>query len=146
MLREEVEIAAPAGQVWDFVTDWPRQATWVPLTRVRVARGGGHELGAGLAAWTGVGPLGFLDPMTITHWEPPRRMEMLHTGRLVRGEAGFTLTPLGPDRCRIAWWERLVVPGGPVGALAWRLAGPVASLSLRRVLGRLRRAVEQQPT
>ena len=39
-LQREVDVAAPASVVWDYVTDWPRQQEWVPLTRVEDLDGG----------------------------------------------------------------------------------------------------------
>jgi len=67
-LQREVDIAAPAEAVWDFVTDWPRQGDWIPATRVeRVDAADG--VGGRFRAWSGLGRVGFWDPMTITAWE-----------------------------------------------------------------------------
>jgi len=67
-LQREVDVAAPAEAVWDFVTDWPRQGDWIPKTRVeRVDAADG--LGGRFRAWSGLGRVGFWDPMTITAWE-----------------------------------------------------------------------------
>ena len=32
-LRAVVPVAAPAGRVWDYLTDWPRQGEWIPFAR-----------------------------------------------------------------------------------------------------------------
>ena len=37
LVRAEIDIDAPAATVWAYVTDWPRQAEWIPLTRVEDA-------------------------------------------------------------------------------------------------------------
>ena len=68
VVRRTVEVGAPAGVVWDYVTDWPAQGEWVPLTRVERVDAA-DRLGGRLRAWTGLGPVGFWDTMTITRWE-----------------------------------------------------------------------------
>jgi carbon monoxide dehydrogenase subunit G len=139
-VRESVDIDAPPERVWDHVVDWPRQSEWIPATRVRAAAGTG--IGTQVEAFTGVGPLGLRDTMTVTAWDPPRRCEVLHTGRLLRGEAGFVVTPRGHDGARLEWWERFDLPGGPAGRLAWPAAHLAVRLGIRRALQALRRSVE----
>ena len=142
-VRSDVEVAASAQLVWDYVTDWPRQGEWIPLTRVEEVADA-HAVGGRIRARTGLGPVGFWDPMTITAWDRSAdgsaRCEVLHTGSLVRGEAEFAVAPRGAEACTFTWWEHLSVPGGTLGALGWRLAGPVAQrlvdLSLRRMAAR----------
>ncbi|HET6627397.1 MAG TPA: SRPBCC family protein [Nocardioidaceae bacterium] len=144
LVRSEVEVAAPADVVWDYVTDWRRQGEWIPFTTVHpVGRADG--VGGRVRARTGVGPVGFWDPMTITAWEVTEngsaRCEMLHTGRLVRGEAEFSVVERGFSACTFLWWEHLSIPGGPFGALAWRISGrgmqKLVDLSLRRMASRV---------
>lgn len=149
VVRCEVEVAAPAGAVWDYLTDWPRQGEWIPLTRVETMPPGApaNHIGGRIRAWTGAGPVGFWDPMTITAWteEPDgsARCEVLHTGRVIRGEGQFAATSRGPESSRFVWSERIEVPGGPVGALLWRLLGPATTLGGEIVLRRLARRVEE---
>jgi carbon monoxide dehydrogenase subunit G len=133
-LEQTVEVAAPAAVVWDYVTDWPRQAEWVPMTRVeRVDAADG--VGGRIRAWTGLGPVGFWDPMTITAWERSTdgggRCEVLHLGPVVRGEGEFTVLATGGSTSRFTWAELLDVPLGRVGAVGWRLTAPV----VRRIIG-----------
>ncbi len=148
VVRRTVEVAAPASVVWDYVTDWPAQGEWIPLTRVeRVDAADG--LGGRLRAWTGLGPLGFWDPMTITRWE--RRAdgggecEVLHTGVVVRGEGVFAVEAVGPGSTRFVWAEVLVLPGGRLAMLAWRLVGPMADRMIDRALAAMGRRVEALP-
>jgi uncharacterized membrane protein len=147
-VRSEVEIAAPAREVWDYVTDWPRQGEWIPFTRVEVLTPGGsaRAVGGRFRAWTGLGRVGFWDPMTITAWEElpdgSARCEVLHRGRVVRGDGEFAVSSLGASRSRFSWWERLEVPAGVVGALGWRLLGPGMERGVDLALRRLARAVE----
>lgn len=126
VIRAQVDVDAPAEHVWAYATDWSRQDEWIPFTRVESEDG--HRVGGTVRAWTGVGPIGFWDTMTVTSWVPVNdgaaSCEVLHTGAVVRGEGEFAVRSRGTDKATFLWAERLVVPGGPVGALVWRLARP----------------------
>ncbi len=140
-----VEVAAPAQVVWRYVTDWGRQHEWVPLTRVEPV-GAAAGTGGRFRAWTGLGPVGFWDTMTITGWDEGEdgsaSCEVLHTGRVVRGEGSFTVAARGPDRCSFTLAERVEVPGGPIGALVWKLAAPLVQAGARRTLRAMAARVE----
>lgn len=150
LVRSEVEVAAPAEAVWSYVTDWPRQAEWIPFTTV-LRDGPGDGVGGRIRARTGMGPVGFWDPMTITAWQVDAdgsaRCEVLHTGKVVRGDAEFSVVARGFNACTFRWWEHLTIPGGPLGAVLWKLTGrgmqKAVDLSLRRMAARVegRRAV-----
>jgi hypothetical protein len=150
LVRREVSVAAPARRLWDYVTDWPRQGEWIPFTRVEeVAHA--HRVGGRIRAWTGLGRVGFWDPMTITAWEDHldepdgwARCEVLHTGRVVRGEAEFAVRADGPAHSLFTWWEHLVLPAGSAGALAWRAGGQGAERAVGAALDRLARRVERE--
>ena len=142
LLRADATVGAPAERLWERLVDWPTQGEWIPLTRVRTVAGSGRGVGGRIEAWTGIGPIGFDDPMVITRWEPPDSCEVLHTGRLVRGEAGFDVVAIDSDRSRVAWWESLELPLGRAGGLGWRLTRPLWESHLRRALDRFRVLVE----
>lgn len=133
-LRLVVDVAAPAERVWALATDWARQGEWMLGTEVYVVAGDGRGPGSRLVAFTGIGGLGFLDTMEITHWEPPRRCDVRHTGRLVRGTGGFEVRPHGANSTRFTWYERLELPLGPLGALGWPVVAPAYRWGLRRSL------------
>jgi hypothetical protein len=97
------------------VTDWERHR--VPLTKVTVTP-------VGFTARTAVGPWGFDDPMEITVWDPPRRVELRKLGRVVRGTAVISVDSDGAGSV-VTWDEDVSVLGIP------RLFDPV----LRRLLG-----------
>jgi hypothetical protein len=141
-VTEQVEIGAPAREVWDYVFDWPRQGEWIPATRVRVVNGDGHEVGARVEAWTGIGRVGFVDTMTITGWDPPRVCEVAHTGRVVRGSGVFSVVPLGDDRARFDWREDLEIPLGRLGYAGFLATRPAFGFGVRRALDGLRRRIE----
>lgn len=146
-LQCEVDVAAPADEVWRYVTDWPRQGEWIPATRVENLDDA-DALGGRFRAWTGLGRVGFWDPMTITAWERDPagggRCEVLHTGRVVKGEGEFTVVALDPTHSRFVWAELLVVPAGRAGALGWRAARPVVERLLDLALRGMRDRVEQE--
>jgi len=135
--------------VWDYVTDWPRQGEWVPASTVQ-AVAGGNRLGGRLRAWTGVGPVGFWDSMTITSWVRPiedgdGRCDVLHTGRVVRGDGGFAVEHRGPSYSSFSWWERVELPGGRLGGALAAATRPLGSRVLGLVLRRMAaRVVEEQ--
>lgn len=144
LLRAEATVGVTADELWALLIDWARQGDWIPLTRVRTIDGDGRDVGDRIEAWTGVGPVGFRDPMAITRWEPPRRCEVRHTGRCVRGEAGFEVTPVGSAAARVTWWESLDVPIGRAGLVGWRLSEPLWQFVLARSLRRLGRLAEAE--
>lgn len=142
-LHVEVPVAAPPEAVWAAVTDWPRQSQWILGTTVRVASGDGKSVGSRVEAYTGVRPMGFLDTMVVTGWEPPRRVEVLHDGRLLRGPGVIEVQP-SMDGSVLVWSEDLEQPLGAVGALGWRAAKPLVEVGFRRSLRSLARAVERE--
>ena len=134
-----VDVDAPAGTVWDVVTDWESQGEWMLGTSVRVTRGDGAGVGSELAATTGVGPLGVTDTMEIVGWDPPHRATVRHTGAVVRGSGTFTVVERGESASTFWWSEDLDLPLGPLGALGWPLVRPAFAWGLRYSLDRLAR-------
>ncbi len=149
-VRAQVPVRAPARLVWEYVTDWPRQGEWIPFTRVellpRTEGDRARSVGGRFRAWTGIGRVGFWDPITITVWEETpdgkARCEIMHTGAVVHGDAEFSVVPDGPTACTVALWENLEVPFGRVGALLWRLAGRFMDRGATQVLRRMAQRAE----
>lgn len=102
-------VAAPAADVWALLVHWPNHGRWVPLTRVRTTSASAAGVGATFVGRSGLGPLGFDDPMVVTVWQPPGRCEIHKTGRVVLGDAWFTVTALDPARCTVQWSETIQV-------------------------------------
>ena len=136
-IAAQVTVNAEPEPVWRAAVDWPRQREWIWGTRVS----GGHGAGAEVTGWTGIGPIGFTDPMVITHWDPPQRCEVLHLGSVVRGEGGFEVLAAGAG-ARVVWWESVELPLGPVGRAGWRLSERMVHMGLELSLARLRRLAE----
>lgn len=150
LVRAEVHVQAPADVVWGYVTDWRRQGEWIPLTHVEILSGdGARGVGGRFRAWTGIGPVGFWDSITVTVWEErpdgSALCEIMHTGRLVHGDAQFSVAPDGPGACRVGLWERLDVPGGSAGALLWRLVKRLVDRGAETVLRRMAARAEVMP-
>jgi hypothetical protein len=137
-----VDVDAPVESTWAGAVDWAGQGEWMLGTQVRPTRADGQGVGGAIEAFTGIGPLGFLDTMDITLWEPPHRCHMLHTGRLVRGTGAFEVEPRGPGRSRFVWREDLELPLGALGRLGWPLVKPLFALGVRLSLRRFARWVE----
>ncbi|GAA0606503.1 hypothetical protein GCM10009547_05570 [Sporichthya brevicatena] len=127
-----VDIDLPAERVWAGLVDWESHAEWMPLTHVEVVGGGaGHGEGEKFIGWTGFRPLAIADRMTITRWDPPHRLDVVKTGRLLKGNAWFEVRSLGERRSRVVWCEDLVPPFGAPG----RLLTPFLSIGTRAVIG-----------
>jgi carbon monoxide dehydrogenase subunit G len=130
-VTSRVAVPAAPEQVWLAVVDWSGQRRWIIGTHVR----GGQGQGATVVGRTGIGPLGFTDTMVITHWEPPRRCVLHHTGRLVRGDGIFEVTPADAGS-EFSWTEQLQLPLAAAGRLAWPAIRPLLQggmdASLRR--------------
>ena len=133
-----VDVDATAEKVWQVLVDWPRHGEWVPFTRAE----GGAATGERIEAWTGIGPVGFLDVMEIDAWRPPNRVTVRHIGWLVRGEGRFDLLDLPGGRCRVTWSELVHLPLGPAGRVGWIAAGPFVRLMLHTALRRLAKMFE----
>ena len=70
----DVVINAPVSAVFVAFSQWSEQGRWMLGTRVEVTKGDGASVGSELSAFTGLGPAGFLDTMTITRWDAPYRV------------------------------------------------------------------------
>jgi hypothetical protein len=102
----------PIDEAWRRLTEWPRHADTVPLTRITVVTDPPTREGTLLVARTGIGPLAFDDPMEVTVWHPPSdgepgRCRLVKRGRVVRGWAELEVRPGPGGRTRVLWREEL---------------------------------------
>jgi uncharacterized protein YndB with AHSA1/START domain len=144
-LVEQVDVDAPPEQVWAALVDWERQGEWVLFTDVHTVGGDAQGVGGRFAAVTGVRlpggafggrRFGVLDTMLITAWEFPRRIDVRHTGRVVRGTGTFEVRPRGDGGSTFVWTERLDLPLGALGRAGWPLVRPVMAAGVRLSLRR----------
>jgi hypothetical protein len=138
----DVVVDATPETVFAAVTDWPAQGRWMLGTDVRPVGGPAQEVGGRLEAWTGTGPVGFLDTMEITRWDPPYRVDVLHTGRVVRGTGTMEVVALPDGRSRFVWSEDLDLPLGALGRIGWPVVRPAFAAGVRRSLREFARQVE----
>jgi hypothetical protein len=116
-----VEMPGSAEDAWALLTDWESHSRWVPATQVRVVEDTGG-VGTRFVGRTGLGRLGFDDPMTVTELVPPSGTGMglctiRKTGTVVLGTAGFSVTPTGPRTCTATWWEDVSI--APTALTRW---------------------------
>jgi hypothetical protein len=101
-------------------------------------------VGERLVADTRLLGVGFRDPMEVTRFDPPTRIDVRHLGRVVRGTGTFLVEP-APGGAWFVWAEDVELPLGVAGRLGFAVVGPAFRLLLRRSLRRLARRVESRP-
>lgn len=141
-LELDVVIDAAADRVFAAIADWESQGQWMMGTGVRTTGGDGVGVGATLEAFTGIGKVGFLDTMVITEWDPPHRVVVEHTGKVVRGSGVMEVFALPGGRSRFVWSEQIEPPLGTVGRLGWQVVRPAFALGVKRSLEKFARLVE----
>ena len=139
----ETRVDVDPEQMWRLLVDWDRQDDWIPFTRTWHVDGPPLAVGTRIAARTGLGPVCFVDTMTVTAVDAPRRYEVVHTGRVIKGVGAFVVEPDGRGT-RFRWWERVEVPGGPLAPVLWWVGGPLTRLAFGWSLRRLRRVAETE--
>jgi hypothetical protein len=108
---------APSHRVWAELIDWKGHADWVPMTRVNLEPGDPAAIGARFTAWTGIGPLALKDQMEVSvlTWDDATSSgtcEVTKIGPVLRGRAGFTVTPTATGS-ELQWIEDVTVPVAP---------------------------------
>ena len=131
-----IEVPASRQRVFDAVVDWDHQGEWMLGTKVQATGPGaggllGRDVGGELSAFTGSGPIGFLDTMRITNWDEPHRVDVLHTGRFVRGTGTMVVESVTEDRSRFVWSEELELPLGILGRIGWPVVRPLFGAGIK---------------
>ncbi|MEW2512239.1 SRPBCC family protein [Streptomyces sp. NPDC046870] len=139
----ERTVPLPPGEAWRRLTDWPRHADAVPLTRIRVLTPPPTREGTRFVARSGIGPLVFDDVMEVTVWRPPAGdapalCRLDKRGRLILGWAEIEVHPGPGGRSRVVWREDLSVRflprafDGPLKSASRLLFGRAADQLLAR--------------
>jgi hypothetical protein len=131
--------ALSVDEAWLRIVDWPGHARFVPLTRIDITSPPPNGLHTVFNARTGLGRLGFDDPMEVVEWAPPEggrggRCRLEKRGRTMLGWAELSVEPSGSGS-RATWREEAV----PARAPAWT-AGFFA-LTGRLLFGRVLRGL-----
>lgn len=142
-ISEGITIAASAEAVWAILSDWERQASWMPdVAWIRVI-GPERALGAVIHVRTKVLAVPFAtDVITVTAWEPPHRLAVEHRG-VIAGTGEWILRPRAGDSVEFTWQEEIRMPPPILGDLALWLYGPVQRWMVRRSLRNLARLAAQ---
>jgi hypothetical protein len=99
------EVPLSPADAWQRVTTWERHGEFVPLTRIT-------RTSDGFDAFTGLGPVGFHDPMQVVEWREPSFCRLQKRGRVVTGWAELSVDPT-PSGSRVTWREDIHVTGMP---------------------------------
>ena len=117
-LTHSVVINAAHTQVWNSLTDWQSQSSWMAMTSVE-SRSLGESIGTEIFALTGLFArrnfrlkkyLGILDHMVVTQWNPPYSCEVEHVGKIIKGIGRFSLVQLTANSTRFDWYEEILAP------------------------------------
>ena len=140
-VRAQVSVPVEPSAAFRALVDLPSQSVWMLGTRLYELAGPvrSPEVGARLAALTGVGGLGFLDTLEVTGYSAAEgRWTVRHTGGFVRGTGEFAVTAgPRPQTCTVSWVEEVDPPFGLLGRLGWPVAAPVVRWGLEVSLRRL---------
>jgi len=141
-VQATVEMHADVAAVFAAVVDLPSQDRWMLGTRLFALSGDTDvpQVGAKIAALTGVAGVGVLDTMTVTVFDPPHRWETEHTGHAFKGVGTFLVEPAAGGT-RVTWAEEIRLPLGLVGGFGWKAAKPLVRWGLAVSLRRLARGV-----
>jgi hypothetical protein len=105
----------PASACFDRLVDWDAHSAAIPFTRLE--HDGSAQLGQRFVARTGVGRLGFDDPMEVellrrpagdTPGDLPGVVAVAKRGRVIGGRVQWTVTPTS-DGADVEWTQHLVV-------------------------------------
>jgi carbon monoxide dehydrogenase subunit G len=142
--EEHSPMAAPPERVWEVLSDWERQASWMPdVASIRVL-GPERSLGARLRVKTKVFgvPLA-TDLVEVTAWDPPRLLAVRHVG-VVRGTGEWRLDP-APAGTAFTWIEAFRMPPPVLGDLGLWVYSPWQRAMLRRSIRNLKELAERSP-
>lgn len=138
-----VDIKSSPEKVFDYLTDWPAQSEWIFATYVEIRTPGfAKEVGGEIAAFTGFGPIGFWDYMTITKWEYPHIVDVIHTGKVVKGTGTMRVEKTSDTTTRFYWAEDLQIPLGLIGKIGFGILKPIFLSGVQSSLNKFARNLE----
>jgi uncharacterized membrane protein len=139
-----IEIARPAQDVFDYVTDLKRQSEWQEaIVSIEVETDGPTRVGTQAVETRRVPGGTRTFPFEMTEHDPPRRSSFQVTGGPVRPHGSITLTPLeNGTRTQVDF--RMEFVGHGLGVLLIPLAQRDAQRQVPKDLDALKRRLESQ--
>ena len=133
-----VDLPCTVQEAWDVLTRWERQVDWMLDADEIVVRSEQREgVGVLLDVRTRLFQIpAFTEPMEVTAWDPPHRLEIAHGGP-VRGRGTWTLDAI-PAGTRFTWTEDVELAMPWLGRLAAAAYAPVLQLLMSRAQRGLR--------
>lgn len=135
-------VRAPQEKVFNEIVNWPNQGAWMLGTKVWVTKNQGIGVGGEFAAFTGVGKIGFVDPMRITEWNPPHSVSVLHLGNVVKGTGAMQVVKISENESDFIWSESIEPPLGVFGYFGYKIIEPFFKIAIRKSLKKFAQIVE----
>jgi hypothetical protein len=135
-LSLSVDIKANQKTVFDSVVNWETQGEWMLGTKVSRTKNNGAGLGGEIVAWTGIGFIGFNDPMVITKWEEPNVVDVKHLGKIVRGTGSMVVEKIDENNSKFIWSEEIELPLGILGKVGWIFIKPIFIAGIKHSLNK----------
>jgi len=141
-VEASVDLTVDPATAFASIVDLPSQERWIIATSLYPIDGSISipHVGSRMAAFTGIGSVGFLDTMVVTVYDPPWRWITQHEGEFVRG-VGIFEVQVTPAGSRVTWAEELDLPFGVIGRLGWPLIKPLARIGLQASLRRMAKQI-----
>ena len=136
-------VNASQEKVFAEIVNWPSQSAWMLGTKVWVTKNDGVGVGGEFAAFTGIGKLGFIDPMQITKWNPPQEVSVAHLGKLVRGTGEMKVEKISENESDFIWSESLELPLGIIGFVGYKIIEPFFKIAIQKSLKKFALIVEK---
>ena len=136
-------VKANREKVFAAMVDWPSQSDWMVGTKVWVTKNDGVGIGGEFAAFTGIGKMGFIDPMRITHWNPPSEVSVLHLGKVVKGTGEMKIEKISETSSDFIWSESLEIPFGKIGYFGYKIIEPFFVIAIKKSLKKFAHQVEK---
>lgn len=136
-------VKASQEKVFAEIVNWPSQSAWMLGTKVWVTKNDGVGVGGEFAAFTGIGKLGFIDPMQITKWNPPHEVSVVHLGKFVRGTGEMKVEKISEDESDFIWSESLELPLGIIGFVGYKIIEPFFKSAIQKSLKKFALIVEK---
>lgn len=135
-------VKASQEKVFNEIVNWPKQGEWMLGTKVWVTKNHGVGVDGEFAAFTGIGKLGFIDPMRITEWNPPHSVAVLHLGKVVKGTGEMQVIKISEVESDFIWSESIELPLGIFGFIGYKIIEPFFKIAIRKSLKKFAQIVE----